>query len=126
MMMTIFRHHRKMERIIAAAYKILPEFVCWKGGVLKIGTKEVDDIYQCRIGRHHAEILHIFGKEVDHETDGFYTSFGRWVDRKEAAQIAVKHSKIPSYFYIFGNGLHDLKDLFFSLEKSRISPVVRC
>ena len=77
------------ERIIAAAYKVKPEFVCNKNIVKKIGTNEPDDIYHLRIGRHHAEILHIFGKEVDHKTDGFYTSYGRWVNRREAAKIAL-------------------------------------
>jgi len=77
------------EVIIAAAYKVKPECVCHAGGVYKTGTKERDDIYHCRIGRHHAEILHMFGKEVDEFSDGFYTSYGRWVDRKEAAEIAL-------------------------------------
>lgn len=88
-----------MERIIAAAYKVKPQFICNKGGVYKIGTKERDDIYQCRIGRHHAEILHIFCDEVDHETDGFYTSYGRWVDRKEAARIALESGQITKLHY---------------------------
>lgn len=78
------------ERIIAAAYKVKPEYVCNRGGVYKVGTKERDDIYQCRIGRHHSEIIHIFGDEINLSTDGFYTSFGRWVDRKEAAKIALE------------------------------------
>lgn len=78
-----------IERIIAAAYKVKPEFVCTKGNVRKNNANELDDIYHLRIGRHHAEILHIFGKEIDYDTDGFYTSFGRWVDRKEAAQIVL-------------------------------------
>ena len=77
------------EVIIAAAYKVKPEHVCNVGGVYKTGTKERDDIYRCRIGRHHAEILHMFGNEVDEFSDGFYTSYGRWVDRKEAAEIAL-------------------------------------
>ena len=100
-----------MERIIAAAYKVKPEFICNRGGVLKIGTKEKDDIYQCRIGRHHAEILHIFGKEVDHETDGFYTSYGRWVDREEAAKIAIASGQIKKCHY-FGGEMLDSSDIF--------------
>ena len=88
-----------MERIIAAAYKVKPEYVCNKGGVYQVGSKVRDDIYQCRIGRHHAEILHMFGKEVDHTTDGFYTSFGRWVDRKEAAKIALACGQIDKLHY---------------------------
>ena len=87
------------EKIIAAAYKVKPEFICNKGGVWKIGTQERDDIYQCRIGRHHAEIIHIFGNEIDLSTDGFYTSFGRWVDRKEAARIALESEQIEKLHY---------------------------
>lgn len=88
-----------MERIIAAAYKLKPEFVIEKGIVYKVGTKEIDDIYKCRIGRHHAEILHIFGDEVDHKTSGFYTSYGRYVGRKEAAKIAIESGQIKKLHY---------------------------
>ena len=97
-----------MERIIAAAYKVKPEYVCGRGGVRKLDSSpsylpeeipERDDIYEIRIGRHHAEILHIFGKEVDHQTDGFYTSYGRYVDRKTAAQIALACGQIKELHY---------------------------
>ena len=100
-----------MQRIIAAAYKVKPEFICKKGGVIKVGTNERDDIYQCRIGRHHAEIIHIFGKEIDHDTDGFYTSYGRWVDRKEAARIAIESGQIQKCHYFGGEKL-DSSDIF--------------
>jgi len=103
-----------MERVIAAAYKVKPEFVCHKKhGIAKVGTNrtEVDDIYQCRIGRHHAEILHIFGKEVDHHTDGFYTSYGRYVDREEAAKIAIAAGQIKECHY-WGHNKLDSSDLF--------------
>ena len=100
-----------MERIIAAAYKVKPEYICDEGFVWKTGTKERDDIYQCRIGRHHAEILHIFGDQVDHNTDGFYTSYGRWVDRKEAARIAIKSGQIQKCHYFAGERL-DSSDIF--------------
>ena len=99
-----------MGRIIAAAYKVKPEFVCKKQLVYKTGTKEPDDIYKCRIGRHHAEILHIWGKEVDHHTDGFYTSFGRWVDRKEAARISLECGQITRLH--FWNDELDSSDVF--------------
>ena len=87
------------EYIICAAYKVKPEFVCQRGAVWKKGTQERDDIYQCRIGRHHAEILHCFSAEVDHNTDGFYTSFGRWVDRKEAAHLALACGQVKKLHY---------------------------
>ena len=100
-----------MERVIAAAYKVKPEFICKKGSVLQTKERVKDDIYQCRIGRHHAEILHMFGKEVDHETDGFYTSYGRWVDREEAAKIAISSGQIQKCHY-FGGTMLDSSDLF--------------
>ena len=100
-----------MERIIAAAYKVKPEYICKKGSVLKIGTRELDDIYQCRIARHHAEILQMWGKEIDYDTDGFYTSYGRWVDRREAARIAIESGQIKKCHYFGGEEL-DSSDIF--------------
>lgn len=100
-----------MERIIAAAYKVKPQFICKKGTVRKINIDEKDDIYQCRIARHHAEILQMYSKEIDHETDGFYTSYGRWVDRKEAAKIAIESGQIKKCHYFGGEEL-DSSDIF--------------
>ena len=102
--------NRWMERIIAAAYKVKPQFICEKGCVWKTNTKELDDIYQCRIGRHHAEIIHIFHNEIDHSTDGFYTSYGRYVDRYEAAKIAIDCGQCKEPL-IMGNRL-DSSDIF--------------
>lgn len=100
-----------MERIIAAAYKVKPEYICKKGTVRKINIDEKDDIYQCRIARHHAEILQMYSKEIDHETDGFYTSYGRWVDRREAARIAIESGQIQKCHYFGGEEL-DSSDIF--------------
>ena len=100
-----------MERIIAAAYKVKPEYAYQGNTVYKTKCKEADDIYNCRIARHHAEILHLFGNIVDHKTDGFYTSYGRWVDRKEAAQIALACGQIKKCHYFGGNEL-DSSDIF--------------
>lgn len=93
-----------MERIIAAAYKVKPEFACKKSlGYKHPSLREefglYDDIYNCRIARHHAEILHIFGKEIDRHTDGFYTSYGRWVNREDAAKIALACKQIDKLHY---------------------------
>ena len=100
-----------MERIIAAAYKVKPQFICKKGTVRKINIDEKDDIYQCRIARHHDEILQMYSKEIDHETDGFYTSYGRWVDRREAARIAIESGQIKKCHYFGGEEL-DSSDIF--------------
>lgn len=98
------------EIIIASAYKVKPEYVCKRGGVWKTGTRERDDIYGLRIARHHAEILHCFSDIVDHDTDGFYTSYGRWVDRYEAARIAIDSGQCTEPL-IMGNRL-DSSDIF--------------
>lgn len=55
----------------------------------KTGTLDNDDIYSIEIGRRHNDILARFGKlHLDVTKQGFYTSWGRFVDRKEALQIA--------------------------------------
>jgi hypothetical protein len=89
----------KPEIILAAAYKVKPEYVCNRGNGWKTGTQDKDDIYQCRIARHHAEIIHCFAEQIDHDTDGFYTSYGRWVDRKEAARIALESGQVKRLHY---------------------------
>jgi hypothetical protein len=101
-----------MERIIASAYKVKPEFSYKRDHwVYKTKTKEMDDIYNCRIGRHHAEILHMWRDQIDQDTDGFYTSYGRWVDRKEAARIALAAGQIKKCHYFGGESL-DSSDIF--------------
>lgn len=100
-----------MERIIAAAYKVKPEFICTKGNVKKVGSNERDDIYQCRIGRHHAEIIHNWSNEIDQTTDGFYTSYGRYVDRVEAGKIALAAGQCKKLRYWGGEKL-DSSDIF--------------
>lgn len=106
-----------MERIIASAYLVKPEFIK-EGTIYKTGKREPDDIYRCRIGRHHAEILHLWGKQVDQHTDGFYTSFGRYVDRKEAAKIALSCGQIKRLHY-WENEL-DSSDIFDYDENDEI------
>ena len=46
-----------MERIIAAAYKVKPEYICKKRNVFKTNTTEKDDIYQYRIGSPYFDTL---------------------------------------------------------------------
>ena len=99
------------EYIVASAYKVKPGNECNRGCVWKTGTKELDDIYHLRIGRHHAEILHCFSDVVEHTSDGFYTSHGRWVDRYEAARIAIACGQCNEPL-IMGDRL-DSSDIFF-------------
>ena len=56
----------------------------------KTSTLEDDDIYSIEIGRRHNDIIARFGKlylDVA-RGQGFYTSWGRFVSREEALQIA--------------------------------------
>lgn len=105
------------EYIVAAAYKLnKPCTVVHKRSVYKNKSLWVDhvpsfdDIYDIRIGRHHAEILHQFGNEVDHHTDGFYTSYGRYVNREQAAEIAISCGQIDKCRH-WNNAL-DSSDIF--------------
>ena len=61
----------------------------------KTSTKEQDDIYSVEIGRRHNDIMARFGKKVlGVNQQGFYTSYGRFVDRKEALKIAKDAGQI--------------------------------
>ena len=106
-----------MERIIAAAYKlngagtIAHKRRVYKHKSLWIDTgPKFDDIYDIRIGRHHAEILQIFGNEVNQKSSGFYTSYGRYVDRETAAKIALACGQCKEPL-IMGNKLNS-SDVF--------------
>lgn len=89
-----------VELIIAAAYKrkepsVPPEQVlnykdcsCWE----KYG--KYDDIYNVEIGRRHNDILVRFEGQLEVNRSGFYTSYGRFVDRKEAYQVALEAGQV--------------------------------
>ena len=84
------------EYILCAAIK-RKEPVSVSGVNYKHGTTEPDDIYTIEIGRRHNDILSRFGKDIlDVTQQGFYTSFGRFVDRKEAFIIAKECGQLQS------------------------------
>ena len=61
----------------------------------KTNTLEDDDIYSIEIGRRHNDILARFGKsQLEVTKQGFYTSYGRFVSREEALQIAKDAGQI--------------------------------
>lgn len=64
------------------------------GNNYKTHTTDPDDIYAIEIGRRHNDILERFGKDVYPIQQGFYTSYGRFVDRKEAFEIAKSANQI--------------------------------
>ena len=61
----------------------------------KTNSLEEDDIYSIEIGRRHNDILARFDKaNLDVMRQGFYTSYGRFVSREEALQIAKDAGQI--------------------------------
>lgn len=64
-----------------------------------------NDIHKCCLGFRHADILYNFKGIVSKHPlkQGFYTSKGRFVDRKEAMQIALNAEQVE--FKNLGNPL---------------------
>ncbi|WP_296864683.1 hypothetical protein [uncultured Methanobrevibacter sp.] len=90
---------RNKEYIIAAAYKLKPEFVTksvvYKDKTVRLNDEDYDDINTIEIGRCHADIIHRHKDRIDQKDGGgFYTNFGRYVDRREAYQIALANEQI--------------------------------
>jgi len=104
------------EYIICSAYRRKTPSDCtrliYKHPSLKEEFGEFDDIYDLRLGRHHAEILHMFSAVIDRKTDGFYTSYGRWVDRKTAAELAIASGQVTKEDMINPRMGLDSSDIF--------------
>ena len=60
-----------------------------------------NDIYRIELGYRHCDIYARFGNEVSKSihSQGFYTSRGRFVDRKKAFIIAYHANQIPISLY---------------------------
>ena len=88
----------KQEYILCAAIKRITPKECTP---YHEGT---NDICNIEIGYRHHDILQRFQGEVSKKQcdQGFYTSKGRFVDRKEAYIIAAKYGQI-----VFKHGLPD-------------------
>lgn len=87
--------HKKEYILCAAIKRKTPINVDGKN--YKTNTLEDDDIYSIEIGRRHNDIMARFGKKVlDVKQQGFYTSYGRFVDRKEALDIAKKAGQVET------------------------------
>lgn len=84
----------KQEYILCAAIKRLKPIEV-KACNYQTETQHPDDIYSIEIGRRHNDILARFGKDVLCVTQqGFYTSWGRFVDREEALKIAKEAGQV--------------------------------
>ena len=84
----------KKEYVLCAAIKRKTP-INVKSKNYKTNTLEDDDIYSIEIGRRHNDILARFGKsQLEVIKQGFYTSYGRFVSREEALQIAKDAGQI--------------------------------
>lgn len=84
----------KQEYILCAAIKrIKPIEVAAHN--YQTNNRQPDDIYTIEIGRRHNDIMSRFGKTcLDTTKQGFYTSWGRFVSREEALQIAKSAGQV--------------------------------
>lgn len=84
----------KKEYILCAAIKRLKPIEV-KSYNYQTGNQHPDDIYSIEIGRRHNDILARFGKsQLDVIKQGFYTSWGRFVDREDALKIAKEAGQV--------------------------------
>lgn len=65
---------------------------------VKVYHEQYHDIYSVELGWRHPDILHRFQGEVSKspEDQGFFTSAGRFVTRKEALDIARECGQVES------------------------------
>jgi len=92
---------RNKEYIVAAAYKLKPEFytrpVAYKDEAIRTHETDYDDITSIEIGRSHADIIRRHkDRIVQDDGGGFYTNFGRYVTREEAYEIAEANKQIDT------------------------------
>lgn len=90
------------EYIICAAIKrIKPNVVKSKQVMYKHKSLwefhgKIDDIYFIETARRHPEIIHRWRDKLspDKNDEGFYTSYGRFVDRKLGLKIAIESGQV--------------------------------
>lgn len=103
----------KQEYILCAAIKRIERKKC------SPYYDEMNDICDIEIGYRHHDILQRFQGEVSRKSkdQGFYTSEGRFVDREDAAYIALLAGQIDiekcfSVKYVDGSAIRTLKPLY--------------
>lgn len=82
------------EYILCAAIKRIKPRVSIYGNPYHEGT---NDILNVELGYRHHDIFHRFSDELNKSPDaqGFYTSKGRFVNRKEGYKIALNAGQLP-------------------------------
>lgn len=60
----------------------------------------LDDIYSVELGRRHCDIIARFGSDVlDLSQQGFYTSWGRFLNREDALSLAIENHQVVDHVH---------------------------
>ena len=60
----------------------------------------LDDIYSIELGRRHCDIIARFGAdELDLSQQGFYTSWGRFLNREDALSLAIENGQVIDHVH---------------------------
>ena len=60
----------------------------------------IDDIYGIEFGRRHCDIIARFGAdELDLSRQGFYTSWGRFLNREDALLLAIENGQVIDHVH---------------------------
>lgn len=74
--------------------------ITYKNDKVKDKFGKIDDIYDIEIGRRHCDIIVRFGAEnLDLRQQGFYTSWGRFLNREDALSLAIENGQITDHIH---------------------------
>lgn len=60
----------------------------------------LDDIYSIELGRRHCDIIARFGADnLDLSQQGFYTSWGRFLNREDALSLALENHQVIDHVH---------------------------
>lgn len=60
----------------------------------------LDDIYKIELGRRHCDIIARFGAdELNLSQQGFYTSWGRFLNREDALSLALENGQVIDHVH---------------------------
>lgn len=108
---------KKQERVLCAAYRFKSgyrtpnmEEIKAKDGTMieEIYHEPHREVFRIALGWRHVDIIYKYGDCIDQsDLGGFMTSKGRYVDRREAAKIAVAAGQCePNIKYLYSEDLY--------------------
>ena len=74
--------------------------ITYKNDKIKDKFGKIDDIYDIELGRRHCDIIARFGAEnLDLRQQGFYTSWGRFLNREDALSLALENGQVVDHVH---------------------------